>query len=174
MFDEIAGVQFGDGLAQLLLRIHYYGAVPGNRLLDRLAGDEEKTDSFAAGLHHDLISTIEEHERMIADVVDGRGVGVNDLIRENRPRIRCVAECARARKDVGKGVSRRLNLEPLAKSRRNRNVEITGIRRHAFDWTSLARELAANDAHSSAVIIGDLGNRAGRNILIARVSHLQR
>src|ERR1700758_2716673 len=36
-FQEFALLQFGEGLPQLLLRIHDDGAVPGNRLLQRLS-----------------------------------------------------------------------------------------------------------------------------------------
>src|SRR6266853_338517 len=36
-FQEFALLQFGEGLPQLLLRVHDDGAVPGNRLLQRLS-----------------------------------------------------------------------------------------------------------------------------------------
>src|SRR2546422_8024403 len=50
-----------------------------------------------------------------------------------------------------------------------------------FPYTTLFRsrspltpELAADDAHAGAVIVGDLGDRACGNVLIAWIGHLQR
>jgi hypothetical protein len=40
--DEAAILQLRHGLAQLLLGIHHDGAVPGHRLLDGLARDEQE------------------------------------------------------------------------------------------------------------------------------------
>src|SRR4029077_10685486 len=116
MFDERARMQFGYCLAKLFLCIHHDWAVPRNRLFDWLAGYQQETDSFATSLDDDLISAVKEHERVIVDVVDGRGVRINDLIRKDRPRIRGVTERAGAREDVSESVARRLDLEPLAKA----------------------------------------------------------
>src|SRR5262249_9768309 len=44
LLDERAVVQLGEGLPQLGLGIHHDRTVPGDRLLDRLARDQEKAD----------------------------------------------------------------------------------------------------------------------------------
>ena len=72
MFDERAGVQVCHRLADLLLRVHHDRAVPGHRLFDGLARDQQESNSFLSGLNADFIATIEEHERMIVDVVNRR------------------------------------------------------------------------------------------------------
>jgi hypothetical protein len=38
VLDERAFIQFGNGLAKLLLGVHYDGAIPSYRLFDRLSG----------------------------------------------------------------------------------------------------------------------------------------
>src|SRR4029077_8489337 len=114
---------------------------PRDWLLDGLARNQQETNSFAASLHHDLISAVEEHQRMIADVVDGRGVWFCYVVREHRPRFRGVPERTGASEHVRKGVARSLDLQPLANSRWHRNVEVIGIGCDTFHRTSLAREL---------------------------------
>ena len=80
MFDEGAGLQFGHCLAQLLLRIHHDRAVPCNRFLNRLARNQQESDTLVARLHHDLVAAVEEHQRVVADIVDGRRIRLRDLL----------------------------------------------------------------------------------------------
>ena len=58
--DEVARAQVGEGLGQFFLRVHDDRAVPCNRLLDRLAGDQQETDAFLAGLHDHFIAGVED------------------------------------------------------------------------------------------------------------------
>ena len=53
-------------LAELRLIVHYDRPVPGDRFLQRLAGDEEEAYSVRPGLHNDFVAAIEEHERSVA------------------------------------------------------------------------------------------------------------
>src|SRR5580700_5854050 len=69
LLDERAGPQLGKSLLQFGLRVHHDRPVPGDRLLDRLAGDEEKADALFAGLHRDLVATVEQNERAVAGLL---------------------------------------------------------------------------------------------------------
>src|SRR5580658_3364973 len=69
LLDERAAAQFGKGLLQFGLRVHHDRAVPGDRLLDRLAGNEEKADALLAGLHRDLVAAVEQNERAVAGLL---------------------------------------------------------------------------------------------------------
>ena len=62
MFNERAGVQFRNCLAELLLRIHDDRTVPGHRFFDRLTGDQQESNAVRTGLHADLVSAIKEDE----------------------------------------------------------------------------------------------------------------
>ena len=58
--------QLADGLLQLGLRVHDDRSIPGDRLPDRLARDEQEADAFVAGLNRHLIAAVEENQRAIA------------------------------------------------------------------------------------------------------------
>src|ERR1700693_4292019 len=64
-FQERALLQFRKGLAELLLRVHHDGAVPGNRLFEWFAGDEEEADAFVASLHDYFVAAIKEDQGAI-------------------------------------------------------------------------------------------------------------
>src|SRR5262245_32834150 len=57
---------------------------------------------------------------------------------------------------------------------RHRHVEVPRIRRDTFDGPSLSSEVAAHDAHTRAVVVDDLRDVGGADILIARRGHLER
>jgi hypothetical protein len=59
VFDEVAGLQFRQRLAQLLLRVHDDGTIPRHRFFDRLTRDQQKADALITGLNDDLISAVE-------------------------------------------------------------------------------------------------------------------
>ena len=61
MFDELAGLQVGHGLTDLLLRVHHDGSVPRHRLFDRLTRYQQEANPFIASLHANFIAAIEEH-----------------------------------------------------------------------------------------------------------------
>ena len=84
--DEGAAVEFGAGLAQFRLGIHDDGTVPGDRLLERLAGDEQEANTFGSGLDDNFIAAVEQDERMVFRVVDRLRAGVNGRLGEHRPR----------------------------------------------------------------------------------------
>ncbi len=50
-FKNVPFFKLLERLAQLLLRVHDDGPVPGDRLLQRLAGDQQEADAVVAGLH---------------------------------------------------------------------------------------------------------------------------
>lgn len=54
--------QFGDGFPQFVLGIHDYRAIPGNGLLDGLAGHEKETDAVVARFNRDFIAGIEKYQ----------------------------------------------------------------------------------------------------------------
>src|SRR5215467_11669158 len=58
-------LQFPKRLAQLFLRIHHDWSVPRHRLLERLAGHQQKPNPFFSRLHHQLIAAVEQHERPV-------------------------------------------------------------------------------------------------------------
>src|ERR1700692_1825006 len=104
---------------------------------------------------------------MIADIVFRWSIGVGGVFGQDCTRIRSVAERARAGEYIGKGVARGLNLEPLFLARSNRDIKIVRVGGNTLYRSTLSPEFAADDANVRSVIVGDLGNRAGRNILIA-------
>src|SRR5450755_3785975 len=65
ILQEFSALQFVEGLAQLLLRVHHNRAVPGYWLFQWLSGDEQEANPLISRLHRDLIAAIEEHERAI-------------------------------------------------------------------------------------------------------------
>src|SRR5207253_7580475 len=66
--------QFGERFLQLLLRVHDDGSVPCHRFAERLAGNEQEANAILAGLYHNLIALIEEHERAILGKRGRRGI----------------------------------------------------------------------------------------------------
>src|SRR3569833_1149219 len=63
--DERPVAQFCDGLTQLRLCVHDDRSVPGHRLLDRLAGDEQETHAALACLDDDLVAAVERDQRSV-------------------------------------------------------------------------------------------------------------
>jgi hypothetical protein len=62
MPNEASAIEFGDGLANLFLRIHHDRAVPRNRFFDRFTRDEQEPNAFRASLDGDLVAAIEQDE----------------------------------------------------------------------------------------------------------------
>src|SRR5579864_8123351 len=75
LLDERAGVQLVEGLLQLGLGVHDDRAVPGDRLADRLAGDQQKADAVVAGLHRRLVAGVEQNQRAVAGLLTRHSVG---------------------------------------------------------------------------------------------------
>src|SRR3954466_5893522 len=66
MFDEGSIAKLRNGLLQFGLRVHHDRAVPGDRLFERLARNQKKSDALVAGLDSDLLTGIEQNERTVA------------------------------------------------------------------------------------------------------------
>src|SRR5215467_7799858 len=66
VLDEGAVVELGHRLLQLRLGVHHDRPIPGDRLLDGLARDEDKPDAVVAGLDRDLVVAVEQHQRAVA------------------------------------------------------------------------------------------------------------
>ena len=60
--EESASVEFGQGLSQLRLRVHDDGSPPCNRFTEGLPGNEEEADTFRAGMHGNVVSTVENDQ----------------------------------------------------------------------------------------------------------------
>ena len=58
---EVALLQLAVSLLEFLLGVHHNRAIPGDRFLEGLARDEEKTDSILAGLDFNFIAAVEEY-----------------------------------------------------------------------------------------------------------------
>src|SRR6516164_3966004 len=56
ILDEGAVAQFGHGLLQLGLRVHHDRSIPGDWLLDRLAGHEQEANALFARLYGDFVT----------------------------------------------------------------------------------------------------------------------
>jgi fluoroacetyl-CoA thioesterase len=64
--DERSVAQLGDRLLEFGLRVHHDRPVPRDRLLDRLAGDQQESDAVLASLDGDLVAAIEQHQGAVA------------------------------------------------------------------------------------------------------------
>src|SRR3989442_14275733 len=124
MLNESVILKFGNRLPELLLRVHHDRAVPSDGLLDRLARHQQESNPLVPCLHHDLVSAVEEYQRMIADVVHWPAIGFRDMLSQYRARIRGVAERAGAREHAGKRVPRSGDFEPFPSTRRDKNVRV--------------------------------------------------
>src|ERR1700693_5752196 len=174
MFNELSGLQFGHGLPKLLLRVHNNRSVPCDRLFDRLAPHQQETDTLVSSLDSEFVAAVAPHHRWAGHLMLRRRLGGCRLFSQNRARIRGIAKRAGACEDIGKGVPRRFDLEPLPLTWANRDVEVIRIGRHPFHRSPLSPELATDDTHTRAVIVGVLGNCTRGNVLVPRIGHLQR
>ena len=83
VLDERSVAQIGDGLLQFSARVHDDGAVPGYRLLDRLAGNQQKPDAFFAGLDRHLVAAVKKDQGPVSRLLpDQYLLAVNFLFRQ--------------------------------------------------------------------------------------------
>ena len=68
---EGAFTQLSEGLLKLLLGIHDDRTVPGDRLFERFAGNQEEANAIFSGLHRNFVATIEKDEGAVVGL-DGR------------------------------------------------------------------------------------------------------
>ena len=100
-------LQFGDGAADLVLRVHHDRAVPGDRLLDRLAGDQQEADAFVARLDRTSSPLSNStSERLPIRSRTSSFVAVHVLLVSTPNGSRGAAKVARALEDIGEGVRR--------------------------------------------------------------------
>src|SRR5580693_6364857 len=152
VLDELAGLQLAHCLLQLRLRVHDDGPVPRHRFLERLTGNKQEADAFRAGLDHDLVAAVEEHQRMVFRIVGGWRVWVDGRLGQYGMRGRRIAEGSRAGKDIREGVASGFYLDAPALTRRNRNVDVARVCSHALDRPGFAPELAADHAGAGTVV----------------------
>src|SRR5262245_39719974 len=115
MLDKRAVLQLGNGLLQLGLGVHHDRPVPGDRLLDRLARDQQEADALVARLHRDLIAAVEYHERAVSGPFAHYGLaGRAFLLRLHAERLRGVAESPRSLEDIGESMPIDLDGQGLA------------------------------------------------------------
>jgi len=55
---EVALIEFLKSLAEFVLGVHDYRAIPGDGLLERLAGDEQEADAIIARLKYEFIAAM--------------------------------------------------------------------------------------------------------------------
>ena len=65
---------------QFGLRVHHDRSVPRDGFSKRFPRDEQKPDSFFAGLDRYLVATVEENERAIAGAFADQGFAAIDLL----------------------------------------------------------------------------------------------
>src|SRR3989442_5685803 len=101
MLNESVILKFGNRLPELLLRVHHDRAVPSDGLLDRLARHQQESNPLIPCLHHDLVSAVDEYQRMTAEVVHRPAIGFRDMLSQYRPRILSASKHADAPAHVG-------------------------------------------------------------------------
>ena len=75
------------------LRVHHDQSVPSDGFSKRFPRDEQKPDSFFAGLDCYLAATVEENERAIAGAFTDQGFAAIDLLfGQHTERLRCRAK----------------------------------------------------------------------------------
>src|SRR5262245_24379697 len=159
VLDEGAVAQLAHRLLQLGLRVHHDRAVPGDRLLDRLARDQEKAGALLAGLDRHLVAAVEQHERAVAGALAHETLAPTVvLLGEHAERLRGARKRAGALEHVCEGVPRGFHRQALAAPGRHEDVEVARLGRGAVDRPTLAPELAADHPHAGAVVVDDLGN----------------
>src|SRR5262245_27274368 len=91
--DERPLLQLVDGLLQLRLGVHHDWSVPGDRLFERAAGDEQEANPVIAGMDSDLVAAVEEHQRTVPYGIAAAGPALGaDALRAHRARLGRIAE----------------------------------------------------------------------------------
>src|SRR5262249_48934563 len=88
-------------------------------------------------------------------------------------RLRRGAEGSRALEHVGEGVPAGLDRQRLAPPRRDEDVEIARVGGNPLDRTAPTPEVSADNPDAGAVVVDDLRNFGGLDVLVARRRHLQ-
>ena len=172
-FDEGAVVQIAEGLTQLGLGIHHDRAMPGHRLFDRRAGNQQEAQTFGTGLNGDLFAGAKTHQRTVArHVANVQFFPCDFFFQQNTLWAGCIHKGALTFEDIGKGAAVGVDLEGLLDPSRHKDIEILRVCGDAIHRAFFAPEFAHDDFDAGAVIVDDLGDLLAFDILIARIGHL--
>src|SRR5262245_66594575 len=97
--EERPPLELFESLAELLLRVHHDGAVPGNRLLERLTRDQKKSDPLVSCLDSYFITAVEENQGTVICLGGGCRIQPSDPFGGHRERARRIAELSRPCED---------------------------------------------------------------------------
>src|SRR5262245_60188625 len=173
--DERAAAELVVGLLQLFLRVHDDRPIPGDGLLERLARHEQETHPFIARLNDDFVAPIEKDQRTVLRIAAyparrvacgnvGRSAAFGDVVGPYPARLGRVTEGPRTGEDICEGVARSLDRQALALTGRHKEIEISWIGGHAGHRTRLPPERAADHSNTRAIVVGDHGYVARRDI----------
>jgi hypothetical protein len=62
LLDKCAVLEIGHRMPQLLLRVHHDGAIPCDRLLNRLARYQQEPNALRSRLYRNLVAAVEQHQ----------------------------------------------------------------------------------------------------------------
>src|SRR5258708_3632902 len=79
-------------LPELLLRVHHDRPIPRDRLLERLARDQQEADTIVAGLYREFVAAVKKYERPVVCLRGRRLVQPLDTFCRHRKRTGRVAE----------------------------------------------------------------------------------
>src|SRR5438093_6357355 len=114
LLQECPALQLIKRLAQFRLRVHDDGAVPGDRFLERLSGHEQEPDAVCAGVHHDVVATVEEDERAVVDFGWRRGMlPPSDAFGRYGKGLGRVTELSGSAEHIREGMTRRFDRQRL-------------------------------------------------------------
>ena len=172
-FQKRSLAKFLVGLLELGLRVHHDGAIPRDRFLQWLAGDQQKSDAFVPRLHGDVVTGVEQDERAVVRLGGRGGVQPLDAFGGDGQGRGGVAELSAPGKYIRERVVRGRDGQDFSLAGRNGDVEVNRVRRDAFDGTAFAPKTAADEAGLGAVVIGDFGDLGGLEFLISGGGHLE-
>src|SRR6185436_20933763 len=108
-------------------------------------------------------------KRAIARALAPHDLGSVDLLLGKHAKgLRSPAKRTRSLEHVGEGMPFGLSRQGLAQSGWQPNIEIAGFGGDTLNRTAFAPKVAADNAHARAVVIDDLGDFGGLDVLIAR------
>jgi len=171
--DEGPVVQIAHRLLQFGAGVHHDRPVPSHRLFNRRARDQEEAHTFRPGLNRHLIAGAKADERAVARHIADVDLFAADLFLKQHARGgRGIGESARALEDIGEGPAVGVDLKGLLDPCGHENIQILRVSRDAIDGAAFAPELAGDDFHPRAVVVGHHWDIAGLHILITRRGHL--
>src|SRR3954451_25162403 len=100
-------------------------------------------------------------------------VSPSNALGRHRQGTRGIAELAIASKHISKGMPGGFYGQSLAFSRAHGHIQINRIGCNSIHRALFSPKTPANDADVSSVIVGDLGNVVGLDLLISRSGHLE-